>query len=504
MNKAKWVLGAAKAGHAGTLDPAATGLLALAFGEATKTVPFVADARKAYRFTVRWGAATATDDAEGAVIATSEVRPAPDAIRAALAGFTGDILQVPPQVSAVKVEGARAYDLARAGETLELAARPLHVERLELVAVPDPDTAVLEMTCGKGGYVRSIARDLGERLGCLGHVVALRRLWSGPFTLEGAVTWPEIEAGGRGARRPASPGRGGARRHPRARLPAAGGRAPAQRQPGADAGVAGRGSDGLGECGRRAARHRHLAGRRAHPVARAGPRLMARSFLEPRALAALLVAALCAWAFFSLADEVAEGETHAFDTRVLLALRNPADPADPLGPGWVEELGRDVTALGGIGILAGITLAVAGFLWLQGNRGSMWLMLIAVGGGQAMSSLAKAGFDRPRPDLVPHAMQVYTTSFPSGHSMMAAVTYLTLATLVARVQPTRALKAYVMALAVLVTVAVGVSRVYLGVHWPTDVLAGWAAGAAWALGCWLAARWLARRGAVEPETNEQS
>ena len=231
---------------------------------------------------------------------------------------------------------------------------------------------------------------------------------------------------------------------------------------------------------------------------------MARSFLEPRALAALLVAALCAWAFFSLADEVAEGETHAFDTRVLLALRNPADPADPLGPGWVEELGRDVTALGGIGILAGITLAVAGFLWLQGNRGSMWLMLIAVGGGQAMSSLAKAGFDRPRPDLVPHGMQVYTTSFPSGHSMMAAVTYLTLATLVARVQPTRALKAYVMALAVLVTVAVGVSRVYLGVHWPTDVLAGWAAGAAWALGCWLAARWLARRGAVEPETNEQS
>ena len=166
-------------------------------------------------------------------------RPAADAIRAALAGFTGDILQVPPQVSAVKVEGARAYDLARAGETLELAARPLHVERLELVAVPDPDTAVLEMTCGKGGYVRSIARDLGERLGCLGHVAALRRLWSGPFTLEGAVTWPEIEAGGRGARRPASPGRGGARRHPRARLPAARGRAPAQRQPGADAGAAG-------------------------------------------------------------------------------------------------------------------------------------------------------------------------------------------------------------------------------------------------------------------------
>ena len=223
------------------------------------------------------------------------------------------------------------------------------------------------------------------------------------------------------------------------------------------------------------------------------------AFLEPRALAALLIAALCAWAFFSLADEVAEGETHAFDTRLLLALRNPADPSDPLGPGWVEEVMRDVTALGGLGILAALTLAVGGFLWLQGNRRSMWLMLLAVAGGQAMSTLAKAGFDRPRPDLVPHGMQVYTASFPSGHSMMAAVTYLTLAALVARVQPSRALKAYVLALAVLVTVAVGVSRVYLGVHWPTDVLAGWAAGAAWALGCWLVARWLAHQGAVEPE-----
>jgi undecaprenyl-diphosphatase len=136
---------------------------------------------------------------------------------------------------------------------------------------------------------------------------------------------------------------------------------------------------------------------------------------------------------------------------------------------------------------------------MQGKRGSMWLVLIAVAGGQVVTTLAKHGFDRPRPDLVPHGMQVYTASFPSGHSMMAAVTYLTMAVLVARVQPTRALKAYVLALAVLVTVAVGISRVYLGVHWPTDVLAGWSAGAAWALGCWLVARWLARRGAVEPE-----
>ena len=202
--KARWALDAAKAGHAGTLDPDATGLLAIALGEATKTVPFVADAAKAYRFTVRWGAATATDDAAGEVLATSDLRPEPAEIEAALPAFTGDILQVPPQVSAVKVEGARAYARARAGETLDLAPRPLHVERLALVAIPDRDTAVLEMTCGKGGYVRSIARDLGQALGCLGHVAMLRRLWSGPFTLDQAVDWPTLEAE---ARTPALPAR---------------------------------------------------------------------------------------------------------------------------------------------------------------------------------------------------------------------------------------------------------------------------------------------------------
>lgn len=197
--KAKWVLDAAKAGHAGTLDPAATGLLAIAFGEATKTVPFIADASKAYRFTIRWGAATATDDAEGAILATSDLRPDAAAIRAALPEFTGAILQIPPQISAVKVDGERAYALSRAGEVLDLAARPLLVERLELVSTPGRDTAVLEMTCGKGGYVRSLARDLGARLGCLGHVVGLRRLWSGPFTLDGAVDWVTLQEAPRGA-----------------------------------------------------------------------------------------------------------------------------------------------------------------------------------------------------------------------------------------------------------------------------------------------------------------
>jgi tRNA pseudouridine55 synthase len=192
--KAKWALDARKAGHAGTLDPAATGLLAIAFGEATKTVPFVADGLKVYRFTVRWGAATTTDDAEGEIIAASDTRPGAEAIRAALPAFTGDILQVPPQVSAVKVDGRRAYARAREGEALDLAARPLRVDRLALVATPDRDIAVFEMTCGKGGYVRSIARDLGQHLGCLAHVATLRRLSAGPFTLDGALTWPALEA----------------------------------------------------------------------------------------------------------------------------------------------------------------------------------------------------------------------------------------------------------------------------------------------------------------------
>jgi len=191
--KAKWAMGAAKAGHAGTLDPAATGLLAVAFGEATKTVALVAEGLKAYRFTVRWGAATATDDAEGAVIATSEARPTPEAIRAALPAFRGDILQTPPQVSAVKVAGERAYDLARAGVSLDLAARPLHVARLDLVAVEGPDAAVLEMVCGKGGYVRAIARDLGAALGCLGHVGCLRRLSAGPFDIGDALGLDALE-----------------------------------------------------------------------------------------------------------------------------------------------------------------------------------------------------------------------------------------------------------------------------------------------------------------------
>ncbi|WP_413719199.1 tRNA pseudouridine(55) synthase TruB [Silicimonas sp. MF1-12-2] len=193
VNKVRWAFDANKAGHAGTLDPAATGVLAIALGEATKTVPFITDAMKAYRFTVRFGAATNTDDAEGEIIATSEQRPSDQEIRDALAAFEGDIMQVPPKFSAVKIDGERAYALARAGEEVEIAARPLFVESLTLEERTDPHHAVLEMVCGKGGYVRSIARDLGEMLGCLGHVTALRRIWSGPFELEDAVTLEEVE-----------------------------------------------------------------------------------------------------------------------------------------------------------------------------------------------------------------------------------------------------------------------------------------------------------------------
>lgn len=216
--------------------------------------------------------------------------------------------------------------------------------------------------------------------------------------------------------------------------------------------------------------------------------------VEPRALVVILLVAACTWAFVELADEIDEGEASSFDRTLLLALRNPANPSDPLGPGWVEEIARDVTALGSMAILIGITLATAGYLWLAGRWRSMVLVLVSVGGGIAFSTLFKRGFDRPRPDLVPHATEVYTASFPSGHAMLAAVTYLTLAAMLARVQPTRALKVYLFVLAALVTVLVGVSRVYLGVHWPTDVLAGWSAGAAWALACWLIAWWLAQRG----------
>ena len=192
VGKVRWALQAQKAGHAGTLDPAATGVLAVALGEATKTVPYLTEALKCYLFELRWGAETRTDDAEGEVTVTSALRPTREAVEAALAAFRGHIGQVPPQVSAVHVDGERAYDLAREGVAMDLAARPLWVESLELIEA-GPETAVIEMVCGKGGYVRAIARDLGRALGCLGHVGWLRRTWSGPFRVEDALSLEDVE-----------------------------------------------------------------------------------------------------------------------------------------------------------------------------------------------------------------------------------------------------------------------------------------------------------------------
>lgn len=192
VNIARRALDARKAGHAGTLDPLATGLLAVAFGEATKCVPVLADALKTYRFATRWGAETTTDDEEGETARRSDARPSDDEIRAALPEFRGDIMQTPPAFSAVKVDGARAYDLARAGEAVELKARPLHVAKLELIARPDPDHAEFELVCGKGGYVRAVARDLGRSLGCLGHVATLRRVATGPFDLSRAIPFEKL------------------------------------------------------------------------------------------------------------------------------------------------------------------------------------------------------------------------------------------------------------------------------------------------------------------------
>lgn len=194
VGKVKRLFNCGKAGHAGTLDPLASGCLPIALGEATKTVSFVMDGRKVYRFTVRWGIETTTDDTEGPVAATSDIRPEPDAIRAILPEFTGEILQVPPAFSAVKIDGERAYDLARDGETVELEARPIQVHRLDLVSTPDADTAVFDCECGKGTYVRALARDMGRRLGTRGHVIGLRRLLTGPFGEDDMIGFPDIEA----------------------------------------------------------------------------------------------------------------------------------------------------------------------------------------------------------------------------------------------------------------------------------------------------------------------
>lgn len=205
------------------------------------------------------------------------------------------------------------------------------------------------------------------------------------------------------------------------------------------------------------------------------------------------------WGFAELADRVVHGRTQAFDERCIKALRDPSDPSRPIGPTWLAEVGRDLTALGGVTVLTLMTLAVAGFLWLQRKRAATLFVLGAAIGGLLIGVVLKASFSRPRPDVVPHLSQAHLTSFPSGHSMMSAVVYLTLGALLARLVAEPRLKFYSLAVAAMLSGLVGISRVYMGVHYPTDVLAGWTVGFVWATLCWLAARLLQRRRIIEEE-----
>ncbi len=202
VGRIKRLFQAQKAGHAGTLDPLATGILPLALGEATKTVSFAMDGEKSYRFTVRWGEETDTDDSEGKITTRADARPSQEAIERLVPDFIGEVMQVPPRFSAIKVEGERAYDLARSGEEVELKARPVQIDDLRLVASPDPDQAIFEADCGKGTYVRALARDMGRELGCYGHITALRRTRVGPFSEDDAVSLDELEAAAEDAQGP--------------------------------------------------------------------------------------------------------------------------------------------------------------------------------------------------------------------------------------------------------------------------------------------------------------
>jgi undecaprenyl-diphosphatase len=217
---------------------------------------------------------------------------------------------------------------------------------------------------------------------------------------------------------------------------------------------------------------------------------------------AVMVGSLCVvastWLFVLLASQVAKGNTKSFDDQLLMALRVPGDPARPIGPEWLEETARDITALGSTVVLGLATCAVAGFLALDRRYSAMAFVVGAVVSGSALGFLLKEAFHRPRPELVPHLMRVYFTSFPSGHSMMSAVVYGTLGSLLSSLVTLRRLKFYFLALAASAAFLVGVSRVYLGVHYPTDVMAGWSAGLAWSTLCWLVSHRLKSRGAIEP------
>jgi undecaprenyl-diphosphatase len=222
--------------------------------------------------------------------------------------------------------------------------------------------------------------------------------------------------------------------------------------------------------------------------------------LERATLIGVIATAAILLLFAKLAGAVGEGRTRVLDEWLLLALRSPGNPSDPVGPVWFEEMMRDFAALGSTGVLTVMVLAVSGFLAMTRKVHAAVFVPLSVLGGVLVSQSMKWAYARPRPDLVPHATEVYTASFPSGHAMMSAIVYLTLGALVVRTQPDRNTKAYILAVAVLLTGLVGVSRVYLGVHWPTDVLAGWVLGGLWAFLSWAAMLWLQSKGRVEDES----
>jgi len=228
-------------------------------------------------------------------------------------------------------------------------------------------------------------------------------------------------------------------------------------------------------------------------------RIPLRLMLEARTLIALFVSVGAMLVFAEFVDRVVEGDTRAFDESVLLAFRDPNNPSHSIGPAWLQIMFRDITPLGGYAVVMLISLAVIGYLLMDGKRGAALWVLVSVSGGAVISNLLKLAIERPRPDLVARLVEVNTSSFPSGHATLAAVTYLTLGALLSRVEARRRAKIYVLMVAVVLTVLIGVSRIYLGVHWPTDVLAGWCVGAAWAMLCWRIALALQRSGKVESD-----
>ncbi len=221
--------------------------------------------------------------------------------------------------------------------------------------------------------------------------------------------------------------------------------------------------------------------------------LTRKSLLEYSTEIAIILASLALLGFFKLTEEVIEGETLGFDQRVLLWFRNPADLSDPIGPAWLEVVMRDITALGGVLILGLLTIAACGYLWLSQRHKLAIFVAISIPTGSLVNSLLKGFFERPRPNIVPHATDAALSSFPSGHAMMSTVVFLTLGALLSLSTNDNRIKIYILCWSMLLTILVGISRLYLGVHWPTDILAGWLAGAVWALLCLLAGNWILRR-----------